>query len=352
VLLATGRPFGHLPWQASATTGWANRWLESSFPFWARSILEQWHDGAFDAFDTVVFSRSDDASQRLYYYVSELRRRGLLAGPGPHIFDIAHVQRESSVRHSAAAVLDLCSALDVTPAALSAAIERANRLRRALADLDDRRATNGPLYERLARLALFSDPTDWIGDVGDPEAEEQSAEHTGNSQGAQEAEPEQERKGAQAPLRSRQPSRLRVLLAGSVPPDDRLHQAVEATTASVIAEAHVHGLARLGPAVAPESDTPERHIAEQLRRASVGPRALIDRAGWLVERATAARADAVILWLTREDEALAWHVPAARRALAGTRLPTLILPAARWQADDDTSERIAAFCGEATHATA
>ena len=48
VLLASGRPFGHLPWHATDTTPWADRWLESSFPYWARSILEQWHAGVFD----------------------------------------------------------------------------------------------------------------------------------------------------------------------------------------------------------------------------------------------------------------------------------------------------------------
>src|SRR5690606_38530408 len=99
VLLASGRPFGHLPWRATGAIGaigatgatgaagatpWADRWLESSFPFWARSILEQWHDGAFDALDTVIFSRADDASQRLYYYVAELKRRGKRGGPPVH----------------------------------------------------------------------------------------------------------------------------------------------------------------------------------------------------------------------------------------------------------------------------
>jgi hypothetical protein len=79
---------------------------------------------------------------------------------------------------------------------------------------------------------------------------------------------------------------------------------------------------------------------------------MVDRARWLVERCAAARAAAVILWLTREDEALAWHVPAERSALEAAGIPVLILTAARWQADDDTLERIAAFCTETLHATA
>jgi hypothetical protein len=319
VLLASGRPFGHLPWQATDRTPWADRWLESSFPYWARSILEQWHAGAFDGISTVVFSRTDDASQRLYYYVAELQRRGLLSGPMPHALDIALQRRESSVEHTADAIRALCSALDVAPSALPEAIVRANRLRRALADLEHRRTGGGAHYERLARLALWTDPTQWIGALALP----------GQPAG-----------------------RSRVLLAGSVPPDDRLHRSVEATGASVIGEAHVHGLTRLGPELVLHAGPVERQIAIHLQQASVGPRAVIDRARWLVERATAARADAVIVWLTREDEALAWQVPAQRCALAAAGTPLLMLPAARWQADEDTLERLTAFCAETIHATA
>lgn len=32
LLLASGRPFGHLPWYADVPTPAADRWLESSFP--------------------------------------------------------------------------------------------------------------------------------------------------------------------------------------------------------------------------------------------------------------------------------------------------------------------------------
>ena len=59
-----------------------------------------------------------------------------------------------------------------------------------------------------------------------------------------------------------------------------------------------------------------------------------------------ARADAVILWLTREDEGLAWHVPVMRQALAAANLPALVLPAASWRADDGVPGRIEDFCRE------
>ena len=165
VLLASGRPFAHLPWRATGSATWAQAWLESSFPYWAHSILEQWHAGAFDALETVVFSRADDASQRLYYYVAELQRRGKLRGPRPHIFDIAHIPRESSLAHTQAAVIELMHALDVSGVSLMEGIARANELRQTFARLERARAAHGPLYERFTRAALWSDPRQWVDDL-------------------------------------------------------------------------------------------------------------------------------------------------------------------------------------------
>ena len=327
VLIASGRPFGHLPWRADHATPWADRWLESSFPCWARSILEQWHDGAFDALETVVFSRADDASQRLYYYVRELRRNGGLRGPKPEIFDIALIPRESSLAHTESALRDMMRALDVDEAALPAAIERANALRRRIALLERSRGGNGPLYERLGRAALWTDPCEWIDSLRLPGAE---------------------------------PAATRLLLAGSMPPDERLHDAAEAAGASIVGEAHPLALDRLGPELGAASthgstdprDEPVRALAEHVRAASIAPRAFVDRGAWIVDRARAAGATGVVIWLTREDEALAWTAPVQRRALEAAGVPVLLLAARRWQADDDAAERIAEFIRRCESATA
>lgn len=315
VLLASGRPFGHLPWRTEGHTSWADQWLESGFPGWARSILEQWHAGAFDHLARVVFSRADDASQRLFYYVRELQRRGLLGGPATLVFDIALVRRESSLAHTAAAVLDLAGALEVPGDALAAGIDRANRLREAMLGLQSRRTQHGPWFEKLARAALWSDASRWINDIAAPDAV--------------------------AAL----PAARRILLAGSFPPDGRLHHAVGQGGACVVAEAHVHGLLRLGPPV-PAHAAPEQVIARALTAASAAPRAFLDRGARIVEQARAAQADAVILWLTREDEALAWQLPAMRRALQEAGITTLELAATQWLAPAAVLERITAFCRE------
>ena len=63
------------------------------FAPWARAILEGWAAGDYDGLGQVVFSRADDSTQRLYYYLCELQRRGLVGGPEALILDIAKVPR-------------------------------------------------------------------------------------------------------------------------------------------------------------------------------------------------------------------------------------------------------------------
>jgi hypothetical protein len=310
VLLASGRPFGHLPWQTDGDTPWADSWLESGFPGWARSILQQWHDGTFDELSVVVFSRADDASQRLYYYVRELQARGALRGPEAVIFDLALVPREASFLHSARSVTELARHLDVSDDVLSGGIERANLLRSAMLRLQQSRAAHGPYHERIGRAALWSDASKWIDAVAPAS-------------------------GTPVP---------RVLLAGSMPPDDRLHRAVEEGGGCVVFESHVHALGRLGPPLQLQGEVPAHAIARHLIRHSTGPRAFQERDSWIVRQAREANCAAVILWLTREDEALAWQLPAQRRALEAAGLPALVLPAARWLADDGAPDHIRDFC--------
>ena len=309
VLLATGRPVAHLPWIPDRPTPRADAWLESSFPGWARSMLEDWAQGQFDCFDEVVFSRGEDAVQRLYYYVCELQRRGLLGGPRPMIFDIARIPRESSLRHTHRSVRRLCEGLGVDDAALSRGIDRCN-LRRALyARVEAGRQGDGALYALIARASLHADLDAVLAADAWPVA---------------------------------RPVRGRVLLAGSVPPDERLHRAVERTGWSITGEQHECALTRLGPPIPRDAD-PTAAVAAQRHAARHGPRGFGDPTEALREAVDRSRARAVLLWLTREDEALAWHVPAQRASLAAAGIPALILTARQWDADDGALTEIKDF---------
>lgn len=300
-------PCLHLPWRADRITAFADSWLESSFPGWARSILEDWASGLFDALRAVVFSRGDDASQRLYYYVCELQRRGQLGGPEPIVLDVARIPRESSARHTRTALAELATRLDMDDGAWRRGIQRTNALREAFARIAAARSGDGAAWHRVARASLHADVAPWL-----------------------------------RPMQDGVPPRLRVLLAGSAPPDERLHDAVARAGGDVVSETHGYGYARLGPRLDADADDPLAEVARNFHQAA-GPRSFADPAQRMDAALSAARADAVVLWLTREDEALAWHVPGLRRVAAERGVPLLALTARTWNADDGALTEIERF---------
>jgi hypothetical protein len=126
LLRATGRHSGPLEFDPERPTPAAERWMESKFAPWARAILEGWAAGEYDGLGQVIFSRADDSAQRLYYYLCELQRRGLVDGPEALIVDIAKVPRGSSVGRTADSLRRMADRLGVDDAGLAGAIEACN----------------------------------------------------------------------------------------------------------------------------------------------------------------------------------------------------------------------------------
>ncbi len=310
LLLAAARGSAHLPWRVTQDTPRADAWLESSFPPWARSMLEDWALGRFDCFAEVVFTRGEDVSQRLYYYVCELQRRGKLSGPTPLIFDIARIDRPSSHRYTAEALRRLARRLQLTDESLRAGIQRANALREAFSGLRRARRAPGSLYEKLVRASLF-------GDVG----------------------PVVAALGRQAPASGRR----RVVLAGSSPPDERIHELIEARGWQVAAEFCDRNLDRLGGVVENCDADPVQAIAQSWLRHTFLARDLAIPGERLQALLRETQADAAVLWLTREDEALAGQRPRLRRALAYAGIPFVALSAADWNFADGAAQDIQAF---------
>lgn len=309
---ATGAAVAHLPWDAGRPTPQADRWVEGSFAPWTRSILEGWAEGDFDHFESVVFSRGDDSAQRLYYYVTELQRRGRISGPKPLILDIARIPRASSISRTAGSLRTLAEALGVDGEALRDGIAATNDQRATVASLGASRAGRGSRYERIARASLFAPlPTAaWQDEPG----------------------------GAPAVA-------CRILLAGTAPPDDRLHRLVEAAGANIVDELHDRPLDRIGEVIDPGAD-PFAAVAAGLHAARFGPRSFVDPAAMLIERARRARADAVLLWLIEQEESIVWHVPSQRAALAQAGFPSLVLTRRAWDAADGTPDEISGWIGE------
>jgi hypothetical protein len=136
------------------------------------------------------------------------------------------------------------------------------------------------------------------------------------------------------------------LLAGSPPPDRRLHAAIEAAGFTAFGPTLAEQWADPGPIVAETSDDPVAAVARQLHGWPDDQRGFGDKAAAMVERAKAISAGAAVLWYTEEDEARVWHVPAIRDALREAGVPACILTRRDWAARDGAPAEIRAFLGE------
>lgn len=277
LLAATGVHAGLLPWDIDRETPAADRWLESKFPRWTYSVLQDWLDGRLDHLDAVVFSRADDGAQRLYYYISELRRLGEVGGPEPLIFDVAKIGRASSAQHMVASVRKLADRLGVGEIALERGIAETN--------------------VRRANVTAAADA---------------------------------------------QPGRV-CLIAGTPPPDRRLHGMVERAGWIAAGETLGDAWADPGPPVEEGTGDPFAALARQLHARRADVRAFFDRAQALEAQADECGALAAVLWFAEEDDARVWHLPAQRDVLARIDIPALILTRRDWRANDGVEAEIAAF---------
>ena len=134
------------------------------------------------------------------------------------------------------------------------------------------------------------------------------------------------------------PPPRRIVLAGNAPPDDSLHRAVEAWGGSVVLEL---------TASASESHADSAGdldaIADQLQARATPVQAMRRDANWVVNRAHGARADAVVLWLIEEDEALPWEIARQMRSLRDAGMPALLLARQPWAVSEGALRQVKDF---------
>lgn len=321
-----------------APTPRADEFLESAFVPEMRTVAEQWLSGALDCLDAVIFPRTNDSAQRLYYYVCEFQRRGVCKGPKPLLFDIATIARTTSFEHTLSATQKLAETLGTDMALLPHAMERVAR--RAI-------TLPGSFGLRVRRAAEF----DWNENFDALLARQVT--QTSNVE--------------------------RVVLAGSSPPDERLHVAVEAaggvvirdftetTSFSTPATATDGGNAGNAGAVfsaaggelerghlhTPDAPAPTlprgpgdgvlETLAHRYHHTATPAQRMLRSPTWLVDEARASQAAGVILWLIEEDEALPWEVAHQIAALKHANIPVLALTRQRWLADANTLKTIGEF---------
>jgi benzoyl-CoA reductase/2-hydroxyglutaryl-CoA dehydratase subunit BcrC/BadD/HgdB len=297
----------------------ADRYFEDRFEPSIRAIAEQYLQGRLDFLEFVILPRSNDSAQRLYYYLCELRRSNMADGPTPLIYDLAKIPRDSSLTHSEKSTQKLAQTIGTEELALPKAIALRNRRRELFAAANAARTrqnnVQGSFIDRVFRAADLCEATrfdtafsDWL-------------------------EQNQDKDSIPGP---------RLLLTGSAPPDERLHQAVETAGGNVVAEFGDFPFYRAQSPVIPEEGS-FRALALHYHSLTHGPRAFINRAEMTVARAQSDQVDGVIQWLIEQEEALVWDVPAQKTALAAAGIPILSMVRRCWDASDGTIDEIISF---------
>ena len=295
LILASGALPVRLRVAAGGDTAIAERYIESSFAPELRLIANQWLEGAFDHLHAVVFARSDDSGQRLYYYLCELQRRGLCAGPAPLLFDIAGLARDASFEHTLESTRLLAAQLGASTDALAPALERVAQRGSLLGEVRARRLVPAPLPGSAAWTFEYAAGCDW-----------------------RVAFDESARRWLDAAERLSAPKR--VVLAGDPTPGDQLHLAIESAGASVVLE--LNESASHGASIAGD---PLASIAGEFQRRESPALSMRRQPRWLADCARNHRADAVLVWLSEQNEALPWEIARQVQALRAAGIPALLL---------------------------
>jgi len=303
----------------------ADRYLESSFGPTYRSYLEQWLRGDLDFIHAVIFPRSNDTAQRLYYYVCELQRRGVCAGPRALIYDLARIGRETSHLHTVEATQQLADELGTASNELDAAIQRVRQRLSFAQTLAGLRTSASAIAGSDALQIWRALQLDWT-EPFDATVREWIA-------------------SAQTRTYAR-----RLLFVGSIPPDERFHVASEAANSNIVDEIFEGSMSQ-SVARWDESAPTMESIANAYRTARPVAPLLLDTPTLLVDRVRTVGAHGVILWLIEEDEGIVWEVPRQLEQLQRAQIPVLALTRQRWDADAATVAHITRFATELSTST-
>lgn len=302
---------------AGRETPRADQYVEPTFSPASRSIAEQWLSGELDELEAVVFSRSDDSAQRLYYYLCELQRRGLCRGPKPLLYDVATWNRDSSLAHTIASTRQLARELGAADDALPGAIERVRERFDLLVSAAESTLASQPTRGSFAQGLVRAADRDW------------SERGDAMLRATQDPSPAPH----EAP---------RLMLIGSAPADERLHEAAERAGANIVATLTEATPRRVDRATI-QSDAYEQ-IARRCRAHSW--REALQAPHVFADRATALGVSGVILWTVKEDAGLAWAAPRIERALRARGLAVLALAMQPWNVAADALDAIAAFSAQ------
>jgi benzoyl-CoA reductase/2-hydroxyglutaryl-CoA dehydratase subunit BcrC/BadD/HgdB len=310
-IVAAGRLPMQVPAEPPHPTPTADLWMEETFEWQQRSVLDRVARGDFESCELLILTRS---YHEVYYYLKEIVRQGQGAKVPPlHMYDLMQSQRAAVRAYGQNRTDDLLARLErlagapITDDQLREAIGVTNRARRTIRDLLERRRrgeVSGSTAIRAIGAGFFMHPAafaetleGWLSDL----------------------RPEPDLSG-----------RPRLLVVPSEPLyHPHLHDVLEAAGALVVAEDDAWG-ARAAGADIPDDASPRPAIFEKyfsdLPTLEVSPRA--PREAWLreqIERGDTDRVTAVVFYVPPSDHLFGWYYPGLKEYLDARGVPSLLV---------------------------
>ena len=311
VLAAGGFPVNLAPVQGGRTPE-ADRYLEAHVDGEVRAVLQALLDGSAGAVDLLVISRSSDGYLELYYTLKELVRLGEGRSMPPlYLYDLLHGRSEGNHRYSLERTRELAGRLEaatggtVSAGSLAAAVGEANAQRSAVRSLlearrDPERGISGTDAMTAIGAGRFLRP--------------------GRHAELVRAFLEESRPAL--------PPRPRLLVvSGAALSDLRLHSALEAGGAVVVAEDDAWGSRFAGRDVPDDAPDLLEAVFERYFFDVPSPRLApaSARDEWLRAELGRGGFDAAVFSIPPEDQWFGWDYPRLRALVEDAGLPSLLL---------------------------
>jgi benzoyl-CoA reductase/2-hydroxyglutaryl-CoA dehydratase subunit BcrC/BadD/HgdB len=289
----------------------ADRYMEDVFSLRIKSIFDFLLSGEAAPLSAVVIPRTSEQEHKLYLYLREVIRQGVERSPRPILYNLLHARSAEAQAYGLDRTWELKNRLEqrggraIAREALQAAIEEANAARDAIRSLLRVREAANPKLAGSEALALIG--ACYFMDRG------------GYTRLVREALREIE---VRAPLAG-----PHILIKGTPQHNTDFYAAVESCGAVVVAEDDWWGSRATGRDIE-VTDDPLQAIFEKYYFDVPSPRvfpATISEE-WFDRKAQ--EVDAVIFYLSSDDDVLGWDYPRQREFLDERKIPHLMLRSA------------------------
>jgi benzoyl-CoA reductase/2-hydroxyglutaryl-CoA dehydratase subunit BcrC/BadD/HgdB len=289
----------------------ADKFMEPAFDPRVRGIFEEILSGAWSFLDLLIIPRTSEPEYKLYLYLREIERQKLSAAIPPlHFYDLLHTQNLISRKYGLDRTNHLLERIQqigpVNAKSLAQAVAESNRARTALRKVQSLRAGSAPRISGSDALAISS-----------------TSYFTDRTAFTKLADAACQKLKSARPLRG-----PRLLIKGTPLHHPKLHHALEAHGAVVVAEDDWWGSRAPGAKIPSAHGTPAaiRAIFADYYLNAPSPRVSPAAAADSWFRKTVRKGiDGVIFYLPPDDDVYGWDYLRHRDFVAARKIPSLLI---------------------------